>query len=148
MGAKTDLEIFGLIAKEMHLNLGIWLPDKVLEEIRKTVHGYNVPLPVLATGGAAPTMPLNGRVAALPGAIQSAGDTKVLNSVCSPPASLSRYSKILNSVDGSAPAADRPRIIERARNAEIAARLSYITYRRRGAHYEWIAKGALTGKSR
>ena len=47
MGTKTDLEIFGLIAKEMGLNLGIWLPDKVFEEIRKTVHGYDVPLPVL-----------------------------------------------------------------------------------------------------
>ena len=92
MGAKTDLEIFGLIAKEMHLNLGIWLPDKVLEEIRKTVRGYNVPLPVLATGGAAPTMPLNGRVASLPGAIQSAGDTLFTSG------SLSRYSKVLNSV--------------------------------------------------
>ena len=54
MGTKTDLEIIGLIAKEMGLNLGIWLPDKVFEEIRKTVHGYDVPLPVLATGGAAP----------------------------------------------------------------------------------------------
>ena len=40
MGTKTDLEIFGLIAKEMGLNLGIWLPDKVLDEIRRTVHGY------------------------------------------------------------------------------------------------------------
>ncbi|HLX44571.1 MAG TPA: NADH-quinone oxidoreductase subunit NuoG [Bryobacteraceae bacterium] len=92
MGTKTDLEIFGLIAKEMRLNLGIWLPDKVFEEIRKTVHGYNVPLPVLATGGAAPTLPLNGRVAALPGAIRSAGDTLFTSG------SLSRYSKILNSV--------------------------------------------------
>src|SRR5262249_30385558 len=34
MGTKTDLEIFGLIAKELSLNLGIWLPDKVFEEIR------------------------------------------------------------------------------------------------------------------
>jgi NADH-quinone oxidoreductase subunit G len=92
MGAKTDLEIFGLIAKEMGLNLGIWLPDKVFEEIRKTVHGYNVPLPVVATGGAAPTAPLNGRVPALPGAVQSAGDTLFTSG------SLSRYSKILNSV--------------------------------------------------
>jgi NADH-quinone oxidoreductase subunit G len=92
MGAKTDLEIFGLIAKEMRLNLGIWLPDKVFEEIRKTVRGYNVPLPVLAAGGAAPTMPLNGRVASLPGAIQSAGDTLFTSG------SLSRYSKVLNSV--------------------------------------------------
>ncbi len=92
MGAKTDLEIFGLIAKEMGLNLGIWLPDKVFEEIRKTVHGYDVPLPVIATGGAAPTMPLNGRVAALPGSIASSGDTLFTSGT------LSRYSKILNSV--------------------------------------------------
>src|SRR6266404_3761644 len=92
MGTKTDLEIFGLIAKEMKLNLGIWLPDKVFDEIRKTVHGYNVPLPVIATGGAAPTAPLNGRVAALPGTIASAGDTLFTSG------SLSKYSKILNSV--------------------------------------------------
>jgi NADH-quinone oxidoreductase subunit G len=92
MGTKTDLEIMGSIAKEMKLNLGIWLPDKVLDEIRKTVHGYDVPLPVVSTGGAAPTMPLNGRVAALPGAIQSAGDTLFTSG------SMSRYSKTLNSV--------------------------------------------------
>jgi NADH-quinone oxidoreductase subunit G len=88
MGAKTDLEIFGLIAKEMGLNLGIWLPDKVFAEIRKTVHGYDVD-PILS---AAPTLPLNGRVAMLPGVIQSAGDTLFTSG------SLSRYSKILNSV--------------------------------------------------
>jgi NADH-quinone oxidoreductase subunit G len=92
MGTKTDLEIFGLIAKEMGLNLGIWLPEKVFDEIRKTVRGYNVPLPVLATGGAAPTLPLNGRVAALPGAIQSANETLFTSGT------LSRYSKILNEV--------------------------------------------------
>jgi NADH-quinone oxidoreductase subunit G len=92
MGTKTDLEITGLIAKEMGLNLGIWLPDKMFEEIRKTVHGYEVPLPVLATGGAAPTAPLNGRVAALPGQIASAGDTLFTSG------SLTRYSKVLNSV--------------------------------------------------
>jgi NADH-quinone oxidoreductase subunit G len=92
MGAKTDLEIFGLITKELGLNLGIWLPDKVFEEIRKTVHGYNVPLPLIATGGAAVTVPLNGRVAALPGSIHSAGDTLFTSG------SLSKYSKVLNSV--------------------------------------------------
>jgi len=92
MGTKTDLEIMGSIAKEMNLNLGIWLPDKVFAEIRRTVHGYDVPLPVVDTGGAAPTMPLNGRVAALPGAIQSAGDTLFTSG------SMSRYSKILNAV--------------------------------------------------
>jgi NADH-quinone oxidoreductase subunit G len=72
--------------------LGIWLPDKVFEEIRTTVHGYNVPLPIVATGGAAQTAPLNGRVAALPGAVASAGDTLFTSG------SLSRYSKILNAV--------------------------------------------------
>jgi NADH-quinone oxidoreductase subunit G len=92
MGAKTDLEIFGLITKELGLSLGIWLPDKVFEEIRKTVHGYNVPLPVIATGGAAVTVPLNGRVAALPGSIHSSGDTLFTSG------SLSTYSKVLNSV--------------------------------------------------
>jgi NADH-quinone oxidoreductase subunit G len=92
MGAKTDLEIFGLLAKEMGLNLGIWTPNKVLEEIRKTVHGYNVPLPVLETGGAALTTPLNGHVASLPGQIQSAQDTLFTSG------SLTQYSKILNEV--------------------------------------------------
>jgi NADH-quinone oxidoreductase subunit G len=92
MGAKTDLEIMGLIAKEMHLNLGIWLPDKMLDEIRKTIHGYDVPLPVLQTGGAAPTMPLNGRVASLPGTIASSQDTLFTSG------SLTKYSKILNEV--------------------------------------------------
>ncbi len=92
MGTKTDLEIVGLIAKEMGLNLGIWLPDKMFEEIRKTVHGYEVPLTVLATGAATPTAPLNGRVAALPGNVQSAGDTLFTSG------SLGRYSKVLNSV--------------------------------------------------
>jgi NADH-quinone oxidoreductase subunit G len=92
MGTKTDLEIMGLIAKEMGLNLGVWLPEKMLDEIRKTVPGYNVPLPVLSGGGAAPTLPLNGRVAALPGTIASAGDTLFTSGT------MGRYSKVLNSV--------------------------------------------------
>jgi NADH-quinone oxidoreductase subunit G len=92
MGVKTDLEIMGLIAKEMGLNLGIWLPDKVFEEIKRNVRGYDVPLPVLATGGAIATAPLNGRVAALPGAIASAGDTLFTSGT------LSRYSRILSEV--------------------------------------------------
>jgi len=96
MGPKTDLEIFGLIAREMGTaavkTLGMWLPDKVFEEIRKTVHGYDVPMPLVATGGAAPTMPLNGRVAALPGSVVSAGDTLFTSGT------LGRYSNVLSSV--------------------------------------------------
>jgi NADH-quinone oxidoreductase subunit G len=92
MGTKTDLEIMGLIAKEMGLNLGIWRPEKVWEEISRSVPGYRVPLPVIASGGAAATMPLNGRVAALPGNIQSAGDTLFTSG------SLGRYSNTLQAV--------------------------------------------------
>jgi NADH-quinone oxidoreductase subunit G len=91
MGTKTDLEIMGLIAKEMKLDLGIWLPDRVFEEIRKNVHGYDVSKAVLDLGAAA-TAPLNGRVAALPGVIQSASDTLFTSG------SLTKYSKILNEV--------------------------------------------------
>jgi NADH-quinone oxidoreductase subunit G len=94
MGAKPDLEIMGLIAKEMGLNLGIWTPDKVFEEIRKAVRGYNVPLPVVISGGAAQTQPVNGRVTSNfdPALIQSNNDTLFTSG------SLGRYSKMLNSV--------------------------------------------------
>jgi NADH-quinone oxidoreductase subunit G len=94
MGAKADLEIMGLIQKEMGLNLGIWKSDKVLEEIRKTVRGYNVPLPVLTTGGAAHTTPVNGRftVASRPDLIRSSRDTLYTSGT------LGRWSPTLQSV--------------------------------------------------
>jgi len=94
MGAKPDLEIMGLLAKEMGANLGIWLPDKVFEEIRQTVRGYNVSLPVIASGGAAQTVPLNGRVpvTSRPELIQSSRDTLFTSG------SLGRYSRMLASV--------------------------------------------------
>jgi NADH-quinone oxidoreductase subunit G len=94
MGAKPDLEIMGLIQKEMGLNLGIWKADKVLDEIRRTVRGYNVPLPVLTTGGAALTMPVNGRVptASRPDLIRSSRDTLFTSGT------LGRYSQTLNGV--------------------------------------------------
>jgi NADH-quinone oxidoreductase subunit G len=94
MGAKPDLEILGLLAKEMGLDLGVAKPDAVFEEIRKTVRGYNIALPVIATGGAAQTTPVNGRVPveSRPDLIQSARDTLFTSG------SLGRYSKMLNSV--------------------------------------------------
>jgi len=93
MGTKPDLEILGLLSKEMGVNLGIWSADKVLEEIRNNVHGYNIPLPVIATGGAAQTTPVNGRVPASsrPELIQSARDTLFTSGT------LGRYCKKLNS---------------------------------------------------
>ncbi len=94
MGTKSDLEIFGLIAKEMHLDLGPARHDAIFDEMRKTIRGYNVPLPVIATGGAAQTSPVNGRVPveSRPDLIQSARDTLFTSG------SLGRYSKMLNSV--------------------------------------------------
>ncbi len=93
MGAKSDLEILGLIAKEMGLDLGIWSSDKVFEEIRRTVRGYNVALPVIATGGASPTTPVNGHVpASRPDLIQDSGDTLFTSGT------LGRYSNVLKSV--------------------------------------------------
>jgi len=94
MGTKTDLEIIGLLAKEMGANVGVWLPDNVFEEIRKNVRGYNIPLPVVASGGAAQTAALNGRapVTARPELIRSAGDTLYTSG------SLGEYSKTLKTV--------------------------------------------------
>ena len=94
MGTKPDLEIFSLLAKEMGLDLGPTKPEAVFDEIRKAVRGYNIPLPIIATGGAAQTSPVNGRVPveSRPELIQSARDTLFTSG------SLGRYSKMLNSV--------------------------------------------------
>ncbi|HZT38770.1 MAG TPA: NADH-quinone oxidoreductase subunit NuoG [Bryobacteraceae bacterium] len=91
MGVKPDLEIMGLIGREMGLNLGIWKPDKVFDEIRSAVRGYNIPVPALAAGGAAATSPLNGRapVPARPELIRSSRDTLFTSGT------LGRYSKAL-----------------------------------------------------
>src|SRR5690349_19377292 len=46
MGAKPDLEIMGFIAREMGAAaaVGPWSAQVVFDEIRKTVHGYDIPL--------------------------------------------------------------------------------------------------------
>jgi NADH-quinone oxidoreductase subunit G len=95
LGAKPDLEIIGLIAKEMGLaaTVGPWLPETVYNEIRRTVKGYDIPL-ALITVGAQQTAPVNGRVGveSRPDLIRSAHDTLFTSGT------LGRYSKILNSV--------------------------------------------------
>jgi NADH-quinone oxidoreductase subunit G len=95
IGVKTDLEIIGLIAKEMGLAsvVGPWVPDTVYNEIRKTVKGYNIPLAMLAVQ-AQQTAPVNGRVTveSRPDLIQSAHDGLFTSGT------LGRYSKVLNSV--------------------------------------------------
>jgi NADH-quinone oxidoreductase subunit G len=96
MGPKPDLEIMGLLAREMGVaaELGPWIPDTVFAEIRKNVRGYDVPLPVLEMGGAAQTAALNGRIPldGRPELIRSAHDNLFTSGT------LGRYSKILNSV--------------------------------------------------
>jgi NADH-quinone oxidoreductase subunit G len=96
MGAKADLEIIGLIAKEMGLaaTAGVWSHDAVFKEIHAQVDGYNVPLPVLLTGGAAQTAPVNGpvKIDVRVEEIQSARDTLFTSG------SLGRFSKLLTSV--------------------------------------------------
>jgi len=96
MGAKPDLEIMGLLAREMGVaaELGPWIPETVFAEIRKTVRGYDVPLPLLEMGGAAQTAAVNGRVPldGRPELIRSAHENLFTSGT------LGRYSKVLNSV--------------------------------------------------
>jgi NADH-quinone oxidoreductase subunit G len=96
MGAKPDLEIMGLLAREMGVaaGLGPWIPDTVFDEIRKNVRGYDIPLHMLATGGAAQTAAVNGRIPldGRPELIRSAHDNLFTSGT------LGRYSKVLNSV--------------------------------------------------
>jgi NADH-quinone oxidoreductase subunit G len=94
MGAKPDLEIIGLIAKEMREDLGPVNPTAIFQQIRQSVHGYNVPFAVVETGGAAPTAPLNGHVSfrSAPELIRSANNTLFTSGT------LGRFSNMLNSV--------------------------------------------------
>ncbi|MBS1855689.1 MAG: NADH-quinone oxidoreductase subunit NuoG [Acidobacteria bacterium] len=96
MGAKPDLEIMGFIAREMGAAaaLGPWVPETVFAEIRQNVRGYSVPAPVLATGGAAQTTPLNGRIPVeqRPDLIKSDHNGLFASGT------LGRYSKVLHSV--------------------------------------------------
>jgi NADH-quinone oxidoreductase subunit G len=92
MGAKPDLEIIGLLAKEMGeaAKMGPWLPDAVFEQIRKNVPAYDLQPPLLALG-AVPlpqvTPVLDGR-----GPIVSAHNDLFTSGT------LGRYSKMLNAV--------------------------------------------------
>lgn len=107
MGAKPDLEIMGFIAREMGAAaaLGPWVPEVVFEEIRKQVRGYDVPVPVIATGGAAQTMPVNGRIDVDPRPDLVRSDHNGLFRS----GTLGRYSKVLNTVVESHPGKAEPR---------------------------------------
>jgi NADH-quinone oxidoreductase subunit G len=96
MGAKPDLEIIGFIAREMGVvaQLGPWLPGVIFEEIRKSVRGYDIAMPLIATGGAAQSVPLDGHfpVGAGPDLVRSDHNGLFASGT------LGRYSRVLNSV--------------------------------------------------
>jgi NADH-quinone oxidoreductase subunit G len=96
MGAKTDLEIIGFLAREMGAAaaVGPWTPDAVFEEIRKNVRGYDIAMPALETGGAAQTTPVDGRIAV----DGTAGPVRSARNGLFASGTLGRYSKVLNSV--------------------------------------------------
>jgi len=95
IGTKSDLEIIGLIAKEMGAaaQMGAWLPETVYKEIQSTMPAYNIPL-AMVTIGAQQSMPVNGGigVASRPDLVWSAQDGLFTSGT------LGRYSGILNAV--------------------------------------------------
>ena len=95
VGAKPDLEIMGLIAKEMGAaaQMGAWLPETIYKEIQSQVPGYNIPL-AMVTLSAQQSTPVNGGtgVASRPDLVWSAHDGLFTSGT------LGRYSATLNSV--------------------------------------------------
>jgi NADH-quinone oxidoreductase subunit G len=73
MGAKPDLEIMGFLAREMGVaaELGPWTNEAVLEEIRRTVPGYDLPPVLLAAGGAVQVPPPASAAASGAGVVRS-----------------------------------------------------------------------------
>ncbi len=94
MGTKSDFEIIALLAKEMREDLGATTAEAVFREIRKSVRGYEVPIGVIESGGAARTAPLSDSMgfAAQPELIHSARNTLFTSGT------LGRFSKMLNAV--------------------------------------------------
>ncbi len=94
MGVKSDLEIITLLAKEMRADLGLTTRESIFAEIRRSVRGYDLPVEVLETGGAAHTAPVNGRITfdSRPELIRSAGNTLYTSGT------LGRYSKMLGAL--------------------------------------------------
>jgi NADH-quinone oxidoreductase subunit G len=74
--------------------VGPTTPEAVFAQIRQTVHGYDVPLAVVETGGAAHTVPLNGQVRfqSSPDLVRSAQNTLFTSGT------LGRYSNMLKAV--------------------------------------------------
>jgi NADH-quinone oxidoreductase subunit G len=94
-GPKTDLDILGLLAREMGLaELVPRSMEEVFAEIRQLVKGYDLPVAPLLIGNAVPTLPLEGRVPhdGREDLIRSSNDTLFTSGT------LGRYSSVLGSV--------------------------------------------------
>jgi NADH-quinone oxidoreductase subunit G len=94
MGAKSDLEIIALIAKEMRADWATPTPETVFQEIKRLVLGYDLPLATIETGGMATTTPATGELTyrAQPELVRSSGNTLFTSGT------LGKYSTMLNSV--------------------------------------------------
>jgi NADH-quinone oxidoreductase subunit G len=94
MGTKPDLEIIGLLAKEMRSDWGVPKADAVFREIRRVVRGYDFPLPIIETGGAAASVPATGELQfqARPELTRGAQNTLFTSGT------LGKFSKTLHSV--------------------------------------------------
>ncbi len=94
MGTKPDFDIIALLARELRADFAPAKLQVVFEEIRSSVPGYNLPFGVVETGGAASTLPINGRVefASNPELIRSAGNTLFTSGT------LGRFSNMLSAV--------------------------------------------------
>ena len=96
MGAKPDLEIMGFIAREMGVGGGarsVVAADGFRGNPQERSR-IRLPVPVIATGGAAQTMPVNGRIPVenRPDLVHSDHNGLFASGT------LGRYSKVLNSV--------------------------------------------------
>ena len=94
MGAKPDLEIIALLAREMRSDWVTPTNGTVFQEIRRLVLGYDSPLAVIETGGIATTTPATGELSfrAAPELVRSSGNTLFTSGT------MGKYSNMLNAV--------------------------------------------------
>jgi NADH-quinone oxidoreductase subunit G len=94
MGAKTDLEIIALLAKEMRSDWVTPTTETIFQEIRRLVLGYDLPLAVIESGGVATATPATGELTfrAAPELVRSAGNTLFTSGT------MGKHSHMLNAV--------------------------------------------------
>jgi len=93
-GAKTDLEIFGLLSRMLHLSLPKPDPDAVFAEIRSNVPGYDLPLEKLRLGEAVQTRLVGFR----PDQVWDSDSIEPARNTLFTSGTLGRYSKVLSDV--------------------------------------------------